>query len=253
MQKRDKVPATPGQVGEIAGALIGEMSFSKDEAKAIIGKLGAFRRNVRQFYLQYRSGNADFSADLARWESVYGKLFGLQQKPDFSGMRIPEKPENVGPVRLIVVAREILEWTGKHHGPLQAVQETLKEHFVCWQYANNLDEAISVNDRDPRNDSYAIWVKDVREADEEYANKSGDDLKGEGHVGITILERQLLEADYFFEKGEHLDQQNVTLCSGSRSRAGGVPSADWRGSRFCVDRYYSTGRDPGLRSRRVWA
>jgi len=39
MFKREKVlvPATSGQVGEVAGALIGEMNFSKEEARAIIG------------------------------------------------------------------------------------------------------------------------------------------------------------------------------------------------------------------------
>ncbi|MDO8729123.1 MAG: hypothetical protein Q7K26_04530 [bacterium] len=78
MRKYDKVPATSGQVGEIAGALIGEMNFSKDEAKLIVGKLGTFRRDVRKFYSQFRINTAvNFSSDLARWEANYEKLFGL--------------------------------------------------------------------------------------------------------------------------------------------------------------------------------
>ncbi len=36
MRKRKKVPASQKQNGEIAGVLIGEMKFSKDEATAII-------------------------------------------------------------------------------------------------------------------------------------------------------------------------------------------------------------------------
>lgn len=256
MPQRDKVPATIGQVGEIAGALIGEMNFTKDEAKVIIGKMGAFRRNVRRFYLQYRNtGATEPSLNLLRWETVYGKLFGLKQRPDLSEIHIPEKPEGVGPTRLIVVAHEIIEWSD-NHGSLQGVQETLKEHFPCWQYADNLDKAISVNDRDPRNGSYAVWVKDVREADEEYSNKSADDLKAGNHTGITLLERQLMEADYFFEKffekSGHLDQENVTLCSGSRDRNGLVPCTGWRSDEFFVYWYDATDRYSYLRSRRVW-
>ena len=169
MRKYDKVPATSGQVGEIAGALIGEMNFSKDEAKVIIGKMGAFRKSARQFYSRFRIKTADFSSDssdLPRWEGVYGKLFGLQQKPDFSTLRIPEKPQGVGLVRLVVVACEILGWTGDHHGPLQGIQKALKEHFACWQYERDLDKSIPTNNRDPKNGSYALWVKDACEADE---------------------------------------------------------------------------------------
>jgi hypothetical protein len=180
---------------------------------------------------------------------TYEKLFG--QKPDLSKLRIPERPEDVGPVRLIAVVHELIEWSGKH-GPLQGVQEALKEHFPCWQYNNDLDKVTTINDRDPKNGSYAVWVKDVREADEENANKSANDLKVEHHKGITTLERQLLEADYFFEKGEHLDQQNVTLCLGSRDRGGLVPDAYWC-VWFSVGWSYPSNLDPRLRSRRVWA
>jgi len=254
MFKREKVlvPATSGQVGEIAGALIGEMNFSKEEARAIIGDLGAFRRNVRGFYSVYRIIPAESSrlpSALISWGATYEKLFG--KKPDFSAIRIPEKLEGLGPVRLIVVAREIMEWTNNR--PLQGTQEALKKHFSCWQYVNDLDHEITTNDRDPKNGSYAVWVRDVREADEEFANKSEDDLVAEQHTGITVLERQLLEADYFLEKGEHMDRENVTLCSGSRYRGGNVPGARWSGGGFGVGWCRASLRFPHLRSRRVWA
>ena len=67
-----------------------------------------------------------------------------------------------------------------------------------------------------------------------------------------MLERQLLEADYFFEKGAHLDVKNVTLCSGSRDRGGDVPGAGWLDG-FYVYWCYASSRRPALRSRRVWA
>ncbi|MBI2086808.1 MAG: hypothetical protein HYT69_01400 [Candidatus Zambryskibacteria bacterium] len=188
--------------------------------------------------------------DLARWEANYKKLF--EERPDLSQVRIPEKPEGVGPVRLLVCAKELIEWTENH--PLEGVQEALKKHFRGWEYTDDLDADITMNDRDPRNGSYAVWVKDVREADEEFANKSAGDLKAEGHTGITELERGLLEGDVFLEKGEHLDRENVTLCTGSRRRDGLVPSGHW-GARdgFDVDCCDSARRLPRLRSRRVWA
>jgi len=108
-----------------------------------------------------------------------------------------------------------------------------------------------VNARDPRKGTYALWVKDIREADEENANKSANDLARDNHLGITILERQLLEMDYFEEHGEHMDLNNVTLCSGSRGRDGGVVDADWRGVGFFVRWYYPSDRDSYLRSRSV--
>lgn len=186
--------------------------------------------------------------DLARWSDNYFKLFN--QRPDLSNVRIPEKPEGVGPMRLIVVAKELLEWT--ENRPLEGVQEALKKHFQGWEYTSDLDADITVNDRDPKNGNYAVWVKDVQEADEENANKSADDLKAEGHTGIMTLERQLFEFDYYSEKGEHLDIVNVTLCSGSRRRHGLVPDADWSGE-FHVDWSHASARFPHLRSRRVWA
>jgi len=149
-----------------------------------------------------------------------------------------------------VVAKELLEWTDIN--PLEGVQEALKKHFPGWEYSSDLDADIPTNDRDPKNGSYAVWIEDGQEPDERYANKSADDLKAEGHVGPTVLERQLHELDYFVETSNHLDVQNITLCTGSRHRDGGMPSGYWRG-RFSVNWYDSSLRNPYLRSRRVWA
>jgi hypothetical protein len=178
---------------------------------------------------------------------VYEKLFG--HKPDLSQIVIPEKPEGFGPMRLVVVAKKLLEWTDNR--PLQGTQKAFKKHFSCWQYVDDLDEAIVKNDRDPRNGSYAVWVRDVQEADEEFANKSANDLAKENHTGIIHLERALFEADYYFETGKHLDVQNVTLCTGSRNRGGGVPGSSW-GGRFCVSWANPSSSNSNLRSRRVW-
>ena len=251
MSKREKVlvPATSGQVGEIAGALIGEMNFSKIEAEAIVGKMGLFRQNVRRFYSPYRIKTVSLSPDLLRWSDNYFKLFN--RRPDLSTLRVPEKPEGFGSMRLVVVAREILDWTENH--PFEGVQEALKKHFPGLEYIDDLDADITTNDRDPKNGSYAVWVRDTQEPDEEFVNRSANDLKAENHTGIIVLERQLFEWDFFSEKGDHLDKTNITLCTGSRSSDGGVPGVSWIAARLDVDRYGSAHRHSALRSRRVWA
>jgi len=222
-----------------------EINLDKESLQRLIERGGEFQSHIMDGIRRFSAKPPVY--DLAGWERTYEKLYG--KKPDFSSLVIPTRPEGFGPMRLIIVAREIVEWTD--NCPLQGTQDALKKYFPCWQYESNLDETIPTSDRDPKNGSYAVWVRDVREADEEFANKSANDLKAEGHTGITVLERQLLEADYFFEKGEHLDPENVTMCSGSRVRGGCVPHAIWYG-KFCVRWCNSTYRYPGLRSRRVW-
>lgn len=231
-------PVTLGQAGQVRKMAV-EKGIGRDVFQTRLDD-GTFAR--------FLDSLKPSVGDLARWSGNYFKLFG--KRPDLSQVRIPEKPEGFGPMRLIVVAKELLEWT--ENRPLESVQEALKKHFPGWEYSADLDADITVNDRDPRNGSYAVWVKDVQEADDDLANKSANDLKVEGHTGITELERGLLEADVFFEKNDHLDRENVTLCTGSRSRDGSVPSCDWD-VLFYVGWCRSSLRDGSLRSRRVWA
>jgi len=91
------------------------------------------------------------------------------------------------------------------------------------------------------------------EADEENQSKSADDLKAVGHKGITLLERLLLELGYFLATGKHLDEENWTLCAGSRNRAGDVPSVYWYSvyPYVHVSWYYSGHRFSHVRSRSV--
>jgi len=238
MRKHEKVPATQKQYGELAGALIGEMNFSKDEETALIGRLGGFRRQVREFYAQFQD-RVELSSDLVGWNSVYEKLFG--KVPNWDGVIVPAKPEGFGPSRLIAVPQDICEWT--NNKPIQGTFNALVKYFPCRQYASELDRMVDNNVRAPQMGSYAVWVKDVREAD--------DTFDTESVVGITLLERELLEADYFFEHGEHLDPQMVTRCSGSRYSDGDVPRVDWIVSGFSVDGCDASRRSSALRSRSV--
>ena len=126
--------------------------------------------------------------------------------------------------------------------------------YVFDLYIDNLDKDVVKNDRDPSRDgSYQVRFLKTIEADPEFANKSANTLAEEKIKGITLLERLLLELAYFMATREHLDVDNVTLCSGSRYSDGRVP---------CV--YYGVGRrkvcvywcgpsrsDSGIRARAV--
>ncbi len=120
-----------------------------------------------------------------------------------------------------------------------------------WSWQNDLDASVPTNERHPDNGSYVISFLKTMEADPDLANKSADDLAGIPQ--ITLIERLLLGLAHFLTTGHHLDQDNVTLCAGSRYSGGGVPDVSWgRASRLvCV-----SWQDPGgchghLRSRKA--
>ena len=180
---------------------------------------------------------SDFLAD---WTSFYKKHFNL--KVDFSEIKIPEKPTE-GKWRLLFIAKGLTN---------NKVYDACKRKFPCDKYTDmTLDEVVLKNNRDPKDGSYAIWVRDVVEADEIYKNKSANQLAKDGIKGITLLERMLLELKFFAETEKHLDINNWTLCSGSCYVDDLVPDAYWGGDWFRVGWYRSDCSTEFLRCREV--
>ena len=159
-----------------------------------------------------------------------------------SGLIIPER--RVGFDRLVVVGDPTL--TNNH------AYDACEASFRSWRYANDLNIAVP-SDKDERhptkNGVYAVWFRDRPEADEELKDLSADMIMEQKLKTITLLERELFELVYFMETGDHLDEQNWTLCSGSRDSDGDVPSALWCGDEFKVCWLYRGDRYPLLRSR----
>ena len=134
------------------------------------------------------------------------------------------------------------------------VVKALRELGVnMYLYTDDLDEAVPTNDRDPQNGSYRVRFKKTIEADPELLEKSAEDLEKEGVKGITLLERLLLGLGYFMATGNHLDIENITLCSGSRDSGGSVPGVDWvtDGRKVYVYWFDVSDSHPGLCSRAV--
>lgn len=120
-----------------------------------------------------------------------------------------------------------------------------------YTYVDDLDKGVPTNDRSPDNGSYLVSFRRNVEADPENKSKSANQLAADGHKGITLLERLLLELGYFLATGKHLDVSNWTLCAGSRDGLGRVPNVCFGGGkvgvRWCSPDY---SNDP-LRSRSV--
>ncbi len=99
-------------------------------------------------------------------------------------------------------------------------------HLTCWRYYDDLDKAICHHDRDPNQGSYAIWVRDRQEADEENKNLSARYFWDQKLKTETYLERMVHGLNYWDRTKKHLDIDNWTLCPGSRFGHGGVPIVD---------------------------
>lgn len=177
---------------------------------------------------------------LAQWSALYREL-GIAV--DFTGLKIPAKRRGFD--RLIAVPQGI---------KIQQVYNVCIGAFPCWKWTNeDLDSVVTENDRNPADGNYAIWLRERVEADEEWKNKSADQICERGILGITLLERFLYGLKFFKETGRHLDVKKATLCSGSRYRGGGVPRVSF--SKFSggvgVDWYDPGDASGALRAREV--
>ncbi|OGB74926.1 hypothetical protein A2810_03120 [candidate division Kazan bacterium RIFCSPHIGHO2_01_FULL_49_10] len=203
--------------GRITGA--GLQSFLRGGAVATGGRITSF----------------DIESQLNRWVLCYREEFKIAC--DLSGVKIPEHRNGFD--RLVVVINDPAITT-------EQVFQRSKERFggraSKWT-VGVLDKTIDP-DREIRNPNrdgtYVIWVRNNREADGEYRNKSANDIQRDRVNSTTLLERELLGLDYHRTtgEGEHLDCSSITLCAGSRCADGSVPYAYWFDGRLRVGRFY---------------
>ena len=185
------------------------------------------------------SSRFDIGDVLQDWKKFLTEIFGTGVNT--SGITIPE--HQPGFDRLVVVPQGMT---------LNEVLQACRDRFPVWSYCDDdPDRDVTENDREPK-ETYAIWVRDRVEADEELRGFSVNDLQKRGIPGITLLERLLLELMFFEESGKHLDAETWTLCSGSRHTVGGyVPHVWWGYDGLRVYWYALDDRGNLLRSRQV--
>ena len=145
------------------------------------------------------------------------EAFGISVDP--ASVKIPER--QAGRDRLIVIPKGLT---------MNQITVFFRTKFTVYLYTEDLDGDVTKNDR-KNDETYAIWVQDVVEADEELKGLSANDLAEKKIPGVTLMECLLHEALYFGETGKHLDIQNWTLCSASRRSDGRVPDVYWSTAR----------------------
>lgn len=218
-----------GMIGEVPGNVLGmmaDLAHKLQHGKITPAEFGRFLKRENPFVAQQV---ADPVSLLSSWAQFYYEVFHIDW--DFSKLRIPEKREGFD--RLLVVHQGLTP---------EKIFAKCREFFPVWKYSNNLDEIVS--DRDSKNGTYAIWVRDRQEADEEEKNKSANQFKAENAVTETLPERLIHELKYFRETGKHLDEKNYTLCAGSRHPSGRVPNVYWNSGCDKMDVHWY---DPDLR------
>jgi hypothetical protein len=227
---------------------------------------------------------------VGEWKEFYKQV--LDVDVDFSHLHIPKRSKGFNWMKhrgfgwLIVVRQGLTA---------QKLFDICWDRFSCWKWTNEdldkiLDQARSV--RDPANGTYAVWVRNRDEADEEHKKKSADQIQKEATNTVTLEERLLLELFFHWKRtkrmrsdwlspsagererlfysyarskrketkenqhvpGEFLDIHSMTLCSGSRYSNGEVPRVyNSRYGKFSVDSYHPRYSSDFIRAREVIA
>jgi hypothetical protein len=206
-----------------AKTVVGGSTVSADQLKDLLRQIadGSLSGYHIQGLLEHRNPfeiSMDTQAQLERACTLCAEAFGITIDP--TSVIVPERQAGID--RLIVVPKGMT---------MNQLISYFRTKFNVWLYVEDFDKNVTKNDR-TNSETYAIWVADNVEADENLKNLSADQLAEQKIPGITLLERLIYELLYFSETGNHLDVQNVTLCAGSRGSGGHVPSVYWRaGSR----------------------
>lgn len=197
------------------------MQMSEADLQYWIGKKELIRKQLPEMFNQ----TGLYTVEREVWRKFYQKYFSIDL--NVSDIRIPDAPAD-GDWRLIVVA---------HGLTLNQVYDRMSEAFKCLKYVDDLDANVIKNTR-TASETYAVWVHVGVEPDENHLGKSTNEADPDMKIGITFLERMLLEIVYFDETGKHLDLVGWTLCTGSRSVDGYVPYVRYHALRVLVYRYH---------------
>jgi len=218
-------------IGDVSGKVLGMYGDLSE-------KLRSGNITLREFELFLNRKNPFVTPGDIReeWQEFYTRVLGLTV--DLSEVKIPD--DEPGFDRVLLIPEGLT---------MNQVITACRKRFKVYTYVDDLDRDVPTNDRSPKSGAYAIRLRDRREADEELKNLSANALSERNIKGITLLERLVLELKHHYETGEHLDVENVTLCSGSRHSGGYVPRVYWYDGRLCVDWYHPGDAYGYLRSR----
>jgi hypothetical protein len=198
------------KLGSLAGFIVDFFAtlLSESQVDYWLGHKDELKKKLRELFSINDEYNDEYANVRADWQEFYKKFLGWDV--DFSRVIIPQM-QDVGKWRLLFIAKGL----------------TMNRVYNAWTFKKDksygdIDASVTKNMR-TASESYAVWVKDEVEPDQEFLGKSTNQADPNMEIGITLLERMIFEAKYFSETGKHLDIKGATFCSGSRRSGGGVP------------------------------
>jgi hypothetical protein len=217
-------------------------STTMKHCESVAAKIESHESSQTSILIKTRSSNPYFDEVCDYWMGLWQKKLGIKN-PDFTS--ITPFFERPGYRPLMIPKHDLVTE--------QRLYDSCRERFECWKYTDNsLDKVVVMNGRDPRKGSYVAWFRDRIEADEELSNLSAVELKKSKISGITLLEREVMEYDHFNRTNSHLDNNNMTLCSGSLYKCGDVPRVRWDGERFFIHWFFTDRGEAIMRSRQLF-
>lgn len=200
------------RLAQLASFITGVLAdLSSEQITYWLGHKTLLRQKLREVFEIVAD---EFVGVRAEWEKFYLDRFGLVV--DFSAVVIPPKPVE-GDWRLIFIPAGLT---------LNATVAAMRKLFKVWVYFEDLDASVTFNARTTVQ-SYAIWVRAGVEPDEKYLGQSTRQADPDGKIGMTLLERLVLDVKHFVETEKHLDEKGVTFCTASRDAYGSVPHVYW--------------------------
>jgi len=231
MASHEKVQLiSPGQVrGLVASFAQGiPLDMSSDATQKWIGL------SQEEWAEVLERGPVDVVPLVRAQQALYHGHFGIA--PDFSDVQIPARRPGLGRLLLFPLSLELSK--------VIAVYRNLNIQISFPD--DGLDAALYWNQRNPQNGSYAIWVRDRQDADEELKYLSPNFIWDNDYTTETLLERLWHGLVYFLETGNHLDKNKTTICTGSRTDNRMAPDVCYSNNgeviiRWCSPNYYSAG------------
>ena len=213
-----------GQMGALFAGVAIEIPRRGDPGtvKAMIANTKKMRPILRRLVVPEDKVVLVGEKALRAWHSGWSRFWrSFGYRYDHEALILPEYRDGFG---WSIVVPPMAEWSTS-----RLLHEVCGRMFPTWQAYDDgqLDKIVSA-------DVHVVLARDTVEADEIHKNKSTKTVEAENISAITIRQREVLEARYFFETGEHLDIANTTICAGSRYADGFVPRAYWRDDEFDV-------------------
>lgn len=234
---------TKGQFKEFVGAVVACLPEDGFDAQYFIEPHNhqELRRKLRKIFISQVADNSNYKSIIADWQRFYQEVFGLTV--DFSKVEIPDNSKtNLNFLELIA--------QGLTYQMLHNKEKEMYPKY--WDWSDDWPDNINMKFEERIPDKhYAIWHSGDKEADKIYKNKSANWILEKKIKTMTRLEGGVFGLYMLWKHNIIIDQEFISLWSGSRYSGGHVPRSCWYSGRgrFYSVWYYSDNADDNLRPR----